>query len=96
VTTDPPPDQDPAAPKRFLTLDEVATELNVSRSQTYALVRGHSLLGVKIGGRGQWRVERCQLEQYIDQLYINTANSANSQVDDPAPSGPAQDDAADR
>jgi len=51
-------------------LDEVAAELNVSRSQAYALVRDRSLLAIKIGGRGQWRIERCKLEDYIAQLYI--------------------------
>ncbi len=35
----------------------------------YALVRDRSLLAVKIGGRGQWRVERNRLEEYIQRLY---------------------------
>ena len=59
----------PSVPVRFLTLQQVADELNVSHAQVYALVRDHSLLAVKIGGRGQWRVERAKLEQYIDRLY---------------------------
>ena len=59
----------PPTPTRFLTLHQVAHELNVSHSQVYALVRDRSLIAVKIGGRGQWRVERARLEQYIDQLY---------------------------
>lgn len=75
MTTDPPPDQDIPGPTRFLTLDEVAAELNVSRSQAYALVRDRSLLAVKIGGRGQWRIERCKLEDYIAQLYIEAAGT---------------------
>ena len=54
---------------RFLTLDQVADELQVGRPEVYALVRDRSLVAVKIGGRGQWRVERCRLEQYIDGLY---------------------------
>jgi len=54
---------------RFLTLAQVAEELNVSRSQVYALVRDRSLVAVKIGGRGQWRVERRYLEEYIAGLY---------------------------
>ena len=73
VTTDPAPDQDMPAPTRFLTLEEVAAELNVSRSQAYALVRDRSLLAIKIGGRGQWRIERCKLEDYIAQLYLEAA-----------------------
>ena len=54
---------------RFLTLDQVAEELNVRHAQVYALVRSGSLVGIKIGGRGQWRVERCKLEGYITGLY---------------------------
>lgn len=63
MTTEPP------APRRFLTLQQVADELNVSHAQARALVRYRSLLAVKIGGRGQWRVERARLEEYIAQLY---------------------------
>jgi len=67
------PDCDPSAaaanPARFLTLAQVAEELNVSWSQVYALVRDRSVVAVKIGGRGQWRVERVELERYIAGLY---------------------------
>ena len=63
----------PPTPTRFLTLQQVAEGLNVSRSQVYALVRDRSLIAVKIGGRGQWRVERARLEDYIDQLYRDAA-----------------------
>ena len=66
------PDSDPSAaaahPARFLTLEQVAEELNVSRSQVYALVRDRSVVAVKIGGRGVWRVERAELERYIAGL----------------------------
>ena len=43
----------PPPSPRFLTLDQVADELNTSPSQVYALVRDRSQLAVKIGGRGQ-------------------------------------------
>lgn len=46
---------DHAALPRFLTLRQVANELNVSLAQVYALVRDRSVKAVKIGGRGQWR-----------------------------------------
>lgn len=59
----------PTQPTRFLTLDQVAEELNVTHSQVYALVRDRSVVAVKIGGRGQWRIERDQLEAYIARLY---------------------------
>jgi excisionase family DNA binding protein len=57
------------AADRFLTLADVAEVLNISASQTYALVRTGELVAIKIGGRGQWRVEREQLEQYIARMY---------------------------
>jgi excisionase family DNA binding protein len=57
-----------AAP-RFLTLGEVAEILNTSSAQVYALVRRGELRAIKIGGRGQWRVEVSQLEDYIQRMY---------------------------
>lgn len=57
---------------RFLTLADVADVLNISASQTYALVRSGELPAIKIGGRGQWRVERDQLERYIARMYDQT------------------------
>lgn len=61
------------ASDRFLTLADVADILNISASQTYALVRSGELQGIQIGGRGQWRVERSKLEEYIASAYQRTA-----------------------
>lgn len=60
------------AAERFLTLADVAEVLNISASQTYALVRNGELEAIKIGGRGQWRVERDKLEEYINRMYDQT------------------------
>ena len=57
---------------RFLTLADVAEVLNTSSAQVYALVRRGDLPAIKIGGRGQWRVEREQLEEYIRRMYDET------------------------
>lgn len=57
---------------RFLRLSEVSEILNISEAQTYALVRCGDLPAIKIGGRGQWRVEREQLESYIERMYRET------------------------
>ncbi len=57
---------------RFLTLADVAEVLNTSSAQVYALVRRGDLPAIKIGGRGQWRVEREQLEGYITRMYDET------------------------
>ena len=64
---------DAAMPERFLTLTDVAELLNISASQTYALVRSGELPAIKIGGRGQWRVESGALESYIARMYEQTA-----------------------
>ena len=60
------------AAERFLQLADVAEILNISASQTYALVRSGELPAIKIGGRGQWRVERVQLEEFIQRMYAET------------------------
>jgi excisionase family DNA binding protein len=59
---------------RFLQLEEVAEELAVSQSQVYHMVRSGELPAIKIGGRGQWRVERAKLEEYIAGKYSETAD----------------------
>ena len=70
---------------RFLTMQEVAEELAVSVSQVYHMVRSGELPAIKIGGRGQWRIERARLEEYISQKYDETAAfvRANPLVDHP-------------
>ncbi|USQ75276.1 helix-turn-helix domain-containing protein [Ornithinimicrobium cryptoxanthini] len=60
---------------RFLTLTDVAETLNITMSQTKALVRGGSLPALKIGGRGVWRVEASMLEDYIERMYAETRES---------------------
>lgn len=57
---------------RFLQLADVAEILNISAAQTYALVRSGDLPAIKIGGRGQWRVEATALEDYIQRMYAET------------------------
>lgn len=57
---------------RFLTLADVAETLNISAAQTYALVRSGDLPAIKIGGRGQWRVESAALEEFIARKYDET------------------------
>ena len=57
---------------RFLTLADVAEVLNTSGALVYALVRRGELPAIKIGGRGQWRVERVQLEEFIQRMYAQT------------------------
>jgi excisionase family DNA binding protein len=59
--------------RRFMKLADVAEVLDISTSQVYALVRSEELRAIKIGGRGQWRVERSALEDYIKRMYKETS-----------------------
>ena len=61
-----------SATPRFLQLADVAEILNISGAQVYALVRRHEIKAIKIGGRGQWRVENVQLEEFIQRMYAET------------------------
>jgi excisionase family DNA binding protein len=63
---------------RFLQLADVAEILNISAAQAYALVRSGELPAIKVGGRGQWRVEHEQLEQYIARAYADTRRFVES------------------
>lgn len=55
-----------------MSLADVAEVLSISATQAYALVRREELPAIKIGGRGQWRVERVELEKYIQRQYSAT------------------------
>ena len=65
-------------PPRFLQLSDVAEILNISAAQTYALVRSGDLPAIKVGGRGQWRVEADKLEAYIQRMYAETREFVTS------------------
>jgi excisionase family DNA binding protein len=75
---------------RFLLLADVAEILNTSVAQVYALVRRGELPAIKLGGRGQWRVEADRLEDYIAALYDKTR-----QFVDDHPFAEAEDESAD-
>lgn len=54
---------------RFLTIADAADVLNVSASTVYSLVRSGELPAIQTSTRGQWRIERAQLEAYIEARY---------------------------
>ena len=60
-------------PLRFLTIPHVAEELATSEAQISALVKCGNLEAIRLGGRGQWRIERAKLEEYIERKYAETA-----------------------
>lgn len=76
-----------APPPRFLQLADVAEVLNISAAQAYALVRHGELPAIKVGGRGQWRVEASELEGYIQRKYSETKAFVHAH-----PFGRAEDD----
>ena len=55
-----------------------ARYLNVSRPQVYSLVRSVEVPAIKLGGRGVWRVDRRQLDDYIERLLEQTREWALS------------------
>ena len=64
---------------RFLTLPDVAEILNTSLAQVTALVRREDLRALKLGGRGQWRVETTELEAFIQRMYAETQEHLREQ-----------------
>lgn len=63
---------------RFLTLADIAEVLSISAAQAYALVRSGELRAIKVGGRGQWRIEESELESYIARMYSETEEFVRS------------------
>lgn len=53
-----------------MTLEEVREVLCISTGQAYALVRSGEIRAIRVGGRGQWRVENAELEAYIQRSYF--------------------------
>lgn len=58
---------------RFLTLPDLAEQLSISMVQARALVRSGEIPAIQVGGRGQWRIEAAELEDYIARKYRENA-----------------------
>lgn len=54
---------------RFMTLTDVAEELQVSTAAVRTMVLKGELEAFQIGGRGQWRVDSQKFEDFIEQLH---------------------------
>ena len=67
--------------RRFIPLTEVSEILDISSDQAYALVRSGDLPAIKVGGRGQWRVETVELEAYIQRMYARTRDLVTGDTD---------------
>ena len=59
--------------RRFLTIEQVAEELNVRIPQVRALLKSGELRGFQIGGRRLWRIGAEDVESYIREAYDQTA-----------------------
>ena len=62
--------------RRFMTLDDVREVLSISSAQAYSLVRSGELRAIRVGGRGQWRIESSELEAYIQRSYFVPASTS--------------------
>lgn len=76
MTQNPPNEQ--SRPLRFLTLQQVADELDTKLSTIRAFIASGELPAIQIGGRGQWRIERAELEDYITNAYTRTSTDIAS------------------
>ncbi|MDO9378620.1 MAG: helix-turn-helix domain-containing protein [Nocardioidaceae bacterium] len=63
---------------RFLSPIEVAEVLSVTERVVLGLLRTGELRGIKIGGRGIWRIEATELEDYIQRQYAVTRRESRT------------------
>ncbi|MEO5317733.1 helix-turn-helix domain-containing protein [Arthrobacter sp. CC3] len=66
------PEENKPSP-RFLTIDQVATELNIGQPLVRGLLKSGELRGFQLGGRGLWRIGRQDIEDYVSEAYRRTA-----------------------
>ncbi|MFB9651923.1 helix-turn-helix domain-containing protein [Pseudarthrobacter oxydans] len=64
---------EPEKPRRFLTIEQAADELNVKTSLIRGLIKTGELRGIQVGGRGVWRIGANDIEDYIAEAYRRTA-----------------------
>lgn len=63
---------------RFVTLQQVADELSVGQPTIRELLRSGELRGIQVGGRGVWRIERKEIEAFIQRAYATSIESAKA------------------
>lgn len=57
---------------RFLTVADASEVLNVAPTDVIALIETGELPAIRVGRPGAWRIERVQLEAYIEAMYEET------------------------
>jgi excisionase family DNA binding protein len=80
---------DQPSQRRFLTIEQAAEELNVKQSLIRGLIKTGELRAIQIGGRGQWRIGRQDIEDYVTEAYRRTAEriAAGELIDEGEPDG---------
>ncbi|MGA0568872.1 helix-turn-helix domain-containing protein [Rathayibacter sp. KR2-224] len=61
---------------RFLTVGDAAELLKVAPGDVVALIETGELPAIRVGRPGAWRIERVQLEEYIQAMYEETRRRA--------------------
>lgn len=61
-----------AMTSRFLTITDVAEQLQISAQAVRALIRSGDLPAIQVGARKLWRIEDAALEDYIQRQYAST------------------------
>lgn len=76
------------AKRRFLTIEQVAEELNAKASLIRGLIKTGDLRAIQIGAAGHWRIGIQDLEDYIADAYRKTAERISSgELGDEGPEG---------
>ena len=63
------PSTEDAGLGRFLTIADTAELLALSASDVHQLIASGELPAIRIGAKGQWRIERAELEGFIEAKY---------------------------
>lgn len=66
-------DPKPDPVRRFLSVDQVAENLNVKAGLVRGLIKSGQLRAIQVGGRGIWRIGVQDLEDYIQESYSRTS-----------------------
>lgn len=76
--------------ERFLTLSEVADTLKVDPRVVRGLIASGELRGIRVGNRGQWRIETTEFQGYIDRQYQRAHEHLDAETadDQSAPTDP--------
>lgn len=62
---------------RFLTVADAAELLSVDAATILALIRSGELPAIRVGDSGPWRLEKTQLELWIQDRYEDTRRHAS-------------------